>query len=461
MPNLSELPIQLSATNATYILAVEGIGGASWPIRLKADYHGRPIDDYDPNAPQPSTSGGALSHATLESVLNSEPTTVNFSESVQPGYVFGINRNATYSTSSVEVVNAALNVCATNTNFANSSRESGITVKLDNYANFGLSSSGELVAIKNSSGATRALTATLDDTSGAATLLGGSTSSVVTFELQSNGEDLYYKRVAVDVVNSKSLSNQSAGVTNAGIGIRVRSNQLGSFSNGVVIESGTQTSYYSSATGLRGIELRGVYSNSAIDLSNSTTPVAIRSAGNQWVSLDSSDTVKFRYSTSTQAIEFYNGASRIGYLTLTGRDAHLNSTSTTGGGTASFTRDTFAVTSGSIAPNNHATFSAKYAKGYMIMKLETSTPAWVRVYSSAAALANDAARAIGTDPDQGSGVLLEVVNNTPKEQLITPGVYGFNSDPVVSDQVYIRMTNISTGTISSATVLITALKLEA
>jgi len=76
----------------------------------------------------------------------------------------------------------------------------------------------------------------------------------------------------------------------------------------------------------------------------------------------------------------------------------------------SFLRRTVTVTSNLIAQN--ASDSGKVialGKACLAVKIETDYPAWVRIYSTAAAQAADAARTIDTDPTGEHGVLLEVL----------------------------------------------------
>lgn len=76
----------------------------------------------------------------------------------------------------------------------------------------------------------------------------------------------------------------------------------------------------------------------------------------------------------------------------------------------SFIRKTAQATTDNLAAD--ATDSGKsldIGKGCLLVQLETDYPAWVRIYSSAAAQSADASRSRDTDPDPGSGVLLEVI----------------------------------------------------
>jgi hypothetical protein len=100
-------------------------------------------------------------------------------------------------------------------------------------------------------------------------------------------------------------------------------------------------------------------------------------------------------------------------------------------------------------------------KTYILSKVSTSSPAWVRIYSDANSRANDAARTEGTDPLPGSGVIAEVIT-TPGflTQLITPGVVGFNNDSTPGNLIYLAVKN--TDSVSrDITVNLSILQLEA
>lgn len=108
-----------------------------------------------------------------------------------------------------------------------------------------------------------------------------------------------------------------------------------------------------------------------------------------------------------------------------------------------------------------ATINIVGPKTYVLSKVSTSSPAWVRIYSDAASRTSDAGRTEGTDPLPGSGVIAEVIT-TPGflTQLITPGVIGFNDDSTPADVVYVSVKNTDS-VISDITVTLSLLQLEA
>jgi hypothetical protein len=82
------------------------------------------------------------------------------------------------------------------------------------------------------------------------------------------------------------------------------------------------------------------------------------------------------------------------------------------------------------------------AKSYLLSKLVTNYPAWVRLYSDATSRTADASRTEGNDPLPGSGVIAEIITTSSAlTQLITPGVLGFNNDTTSTSTIYLAVTN--------------------
>jgi hypothetical protein len=100
-------------------------------------------------------------------------------------------------------------------------------------------------------------------------------------------------------------------------------------------------------------------------------------------------------------------------------------------------------------------------KSYLLSKVVTDRPAWVRIYSSTAARTNDLTRTDSTDALPGTGVIAEVITTSGSlTQLITPGVFGFNSDSPLTTTLYMSVTNKSSSQ-ASVNVTLTLLQLEA
>lgn len=124
-----------------------------------------------------------------------------------------------------------------------------------------------------------------------------------------------------------------------------------------------------------------------------------------------------------------------------GNGALLTGVVTGGGGAGN--RANVTVNTGSIA--NAATFTGNLimAKGYAVYKLATTDAAWVRLYSSTATQSADSSRSQDTDPQPGSGVMVEVITNGSNVVLISPSAVGWNDESPVSNVIPISVTNLS------------------
>ena len=80
-----------------------------------------------------------------------------------------------------------------------------------------------------------------------------------------------------------------------------------------------------------------------------------------------------------------------------------------------------------------------------LVSVQASSAAWVTIYSSAAARTADASRLLEEDPEQGSGVLAEYVLTASTTVLTTPSTNYFNSEPVVSESIYVLVRDPDTG----------------
>lgn len=81
------------------------------------------------------------------------------------------------------------------------------------------------------------------------------------------------------------------------------------------------------------------------------------------------------------------------------------------------------------------------ARGYILYKITTSSPAWVRIYVSSSKRSADAGRNIMADPASDAGVIAEVITTSANETVyLTPGVVGFNDD-IQSTDIYVTVTN--------------------
>jgi hypothetical protein len=101
-----------------------------------------------------------------------------------------------------------------------------------------------------------------------------------------------------------------------------------------------------------------------------------------------------------------------------------------------------ATTAISLAAAATGNYQVAGAKSYLLSKLVTNYPAWVRLYSDATSRTADASRTEGNDPLPGSGVIAEIITTSSAlTQLITPGVLGFNNDTTSTSTIYLAVTN--------------------
>ena len=130
-----------------------------------------------------------------------------------------------------------------------------------------------------------------------------------------------------------------------------------------------------------------------------------------------------------------------------------------GGSVGLQARGSFNGTTTSLAANATADLNITAYKAYVLLKVETDADAWVRLYTDAAARTADANRSEGEDPGAGTGVIAEVRGSGVLR--VSPGVLGYNNDsPSATDTIYTAVTNRS-GSTSTITVTITAIRLEA
>jgi len=131
-----------------------------------------------------------------------------------------------------------------------------------------------------------------------------------------------------------------------------------------------------------------------------------------------------------------------------------------GGGGVAGPRATYSGTTSSLAANTAGNVSITGLKGYIMYKLTSSHPAWVRVYVNAAARAADSSRTSGTDPTPDTGVIAEVITNaTPQTVTFAPAVAGFTDENPVTTAIPLAVTNLS-GATNAITVTLTLVKTE-
>jgi len=153
---------------------------------------------------------------------------------------------------------------------------------------------------------------------------------------------------------------------------------------------------------------------------------------------------------------------------LNGNVLKYNSTTTTwepaaesgGSGTTTLSRTTVSGTTSSIADEADEDIDITgAAKAYSIFDITVDAAAWVRVYSSSTARTADSTRLEGVDPDPDAGVLAEIITTGATTVAFTPSTISFNNDTVVTDTIYLNVTNKS-GSTSTISTTMTILPLE-
>jgi hypothetical protein len=122
-------------------------------------------------------------------------------------------------------------------------------------------------------------------------------------------------------------------------------------------------------------------------------------------------------------------------------------------------RATVSTTTVSLTTGSSTTATVTMAKGYALYSIQANAGAWVTLYTSLATQASDVSRSITTDPTPGSGVIAEAITTTSGTTNFTPAVYGYNLDPFVSTDAYLKIYNNGAST-TAITVTLTYLKLE-
>jgi hypothetical protein len=122
------------------------------------------------------------------------------------------------------------------------------------------------------------------------------------------------------------------------------------------------------------------------------------------------------------------------------------------------TRSNSTQITASIADNANQNLTFSGFKTYALLYITTSAAAWVRVYTSSTARANDATRVEGVDPSPDAGVVAEVLTTGSQTITFGPSILGSNS--ANDSTIYVAVKNKSGSTASISTTL-GLLKLEA
>jgi hypothetical protein len=100
-------------------------------------------------------------------------------------------------------------------------------------------------------------------------------------------------------------------------------------------------------------------------------------------------------------------------------------------------------------------------KSFALLKIQTSSSAWVRIYTDSDSRSKDiATRSLNEDPIAGSGVIAEAVTREfPFGQIFSPYTLGGNMDDPPTSTIYAAATNLC-GITTDLTVTISVLRME-
>lgn len=107
-------------------------------------------------------------------------------------------------------------------------------------------------------------------------------------------------------------------------------------------------------------------------------------------------------------------------------------------------------TSGALAAGAAGSATIDLAAAFRAVAVTTSVPARVRLYATAAAQAADVARAVGTDPGYGAGVILDVLTTGSGELYLTPEPTGHSREtpPVAAIPITVNPVTAATVTVT-------------
>ena len=140
---------------------------------------------------------------------------------------------------------------------------------------------------------------------------------------------------------------------------------------------------------------------------------------------------------------------------------YTGSSATAGGGVLLQSRVVLTVDTASLAVNATGSVDLVNAfKGYILYKVETSSAAWVRIYTNAANRTKDLQRTKDADPAIDSGVVAEIINSAAGVVVMAPSVIGFNDEATPTKSIPMSVTNLSSAA-GRVTVKLTLVQIEA
>lgn len=115
-------------------------------------------------------------------------------------------------------------------------------------------------------------------------------------------------------------------------------------------------------------------------------------------------------------------------------------------------RTTALYTTTALGAGAYELGSIAMAKGYRLLQIQTSAPARVRLYTTAAKQATDAARAVGVDPDPNAGVVLDYLTaagyGTVTAADLSPVPTGASTEAAPVTAIPITVTAVGAGAIT-------------
>lgn len=280
-------------------------------------------------------------------------------------YTFEIYRNATYAgqVHTPGFVNGALRVesIAGQTGSNGGSYEWGITSNMTvnaTDASQNVAIYGRTVKAVSRTGGTWAGCLEVKDTTN------GQTGAIIGLEvdLKANGANGNFNRVGIDVVSVNSAVEDGGTGTAPTItyGVRVGpqngDSNNGGYSVGYAVTANVDpdvatntmtcaTGFMVNANGTRGFWDRGT-KDAGVVLSGTYALGAITIPANQYITLNGTNTIKFRYESSANRIQFYNGSTKIGFINTNTGSATDVAFGTGGGGSSNAFSGVLAYDSG-------------------------------------------------------------------------------------------------------------------
>lgn len=266
-----------------------------------------------------------------------------------------INRNASYTGGTPGYVNSAI-FAETSVGGAATSFEWALTGVVQNYC-----PAGEHVGVYGQANSRASNTnGTFGGVFEACDMnypTGAATVNLIGVEVDNwcNGTDNTAKRIGVDVVvgDAKQIRTGVAGdkgYSHAGVRIGAANgdNSRAAFNYGVVVNSGELAgiSLNNNAPYGFGVQLQGTTAV-GIDttLATHSTGIAMRIKAGDAIAFDAYSQYQMKLNAGTGLLEFYNGATRHGYINIaSGADVNFNSGSGGGSGVTSFNGNTGAIT---------------------------------------------------------------------------------------------------------------------